>query len=411
MDKGDIFLLLNQNYFNIVISYINFYLKIGMLAEALENEHNILRGINLDQNLEDYKLPPDSITKSSNSSLTFSKILFGKVEKENINNNILPSKSRIIKENEEENQDNTTKFPSSRIDNNSTLSQLISPLKMNRSHASHLINKSTSNQHHNYGSVAALYSNIFENIAHSIIEKSTSKPEVSLLKMHKNILNYKKAFYTKGIEKSIISKHPHNKSHYKSIDEIIDTRNDFKTTFRDEISEIKADPKDRRKSFGKTDIILSDGRKDIIKDVIASYSRVGSPTIYQSRLTLTPNISNLSSRPSLISTNRGEISHRSMVDTSKVFKKPMEYKNNTERTMTVNFQNFINERRKMIMSPTIVKYNTKFDINSPYHPAINDASSIINLGSMSSGGLNNNKRNKSYLSIPNYNEMNLLKSA
>ena len=368
------------------------YLKIGMLHEALENEHNILRRINLDQNLEDYKLPPDSITKSSISSLTFSKILFGKVEKENINNNILPSESRIIKENEDENQDNSTKFPSSRIANNSTLSKLISPLKINKSHVSRLINKSTSNhQHHNYGSVTAMYSNIFENIAHSIIEKSTSKPEVSLLKMHKNILNYKKAFHTKGIEKSIIPKHPHNKSHYKSIDEIIDTRNYFKTTFKDEISEIKADPKNRRKSFGKTDNILncvSDGRKDVIKDVIASYSRVSSPTIHQSRLTLTPNISNLSARLSLISTNRGENSHRSMVDTSKVFKKPTEYKNNTERTMTVNFQNFINEKKKMIISPTIIKYNTKFDINSPYHPAITEATSTINLGSMSSGGLN-----------------------
>lgn len=56
-------------------------------------------------------------------------------------------------------------------------------------------------------------------------------------------------------------------------------------------------------------------------------------------------------------------------DYNQIYRKVANYsKENGDRATTVNFQNFLNQKRKVLERPELISYSEKFDLSSPYHP-------------------------------------------
>ena len=62
-------------------------------------------------------------------------------------------------------------------------------------------------------------------------------------------------------------------------------------------------------------------------------------------------------------------SSRQTLDFSKIFRKQPAYHATMERQLSPSFQRFIQSKREMFRSPDIVRYHDKFDISSPHYPA------------------------------------------
>lgn len=252
----------------------------------------------------------------STSSPNLSKALFGTKSAE--------------KENKDAANDTANSFLLKEIPDLAFNNENISPAKLNNSTSAPVIfNRIT-------GNVPGILSNLNENIAQTIYQKTPTKPQAGLINLHMNVLHYRdfKGKQNQGKPRFIQKKDPSQNLNTSRV-------------------------------AGKDERTPKRVRNQLLVPQLSAQSLLSSRS--QKLLTGHNSVTNLQNSNRANVTQITQPTH-TPIDHNQVFRKNSRYTAECTREISVNLQSFLDHKRRMFDTPDIANYSDRFDITSPYHP-------------------------------------------